>query len=154
MFDIKRITVLAVALSATIALTGCGIIQDKVDDAVEDGVEKAIEEGAGDGVDVEFGENADLPAGFPSDVPLPEGSITAAVGADDGFFVTYSVADQGAVDALVAEFESGGWELTGEFDFEGSTQRAYSNGVYDVGIASTPTDTDVQVSISVVPISQ
>ena len=154
MIDIKRITVFAIAVSATVALTGCGIIQDKVDNAVEDGVERAIEEGAGDGTDVEFGENADLPEGFPSEVPLPEGDIIGAVGGEDGWFVTYTVADAAAVDALFADFESSGWELVGDFSSGDSQARSYKNDTYDVGIASAPGDGNVTLSLSVVPVTE
>ena len=154
MIDIKRITVFAITVGATIALTGCSIIQDKVDDAVEDGVERAIEEGAGDGTDVEFGENADLPADFPAEVPLPEGDIIGAIGGADGWFVTYTVADTAAVDALFAAFESDGWELVGDFSAGDSQARSYKNDTYDVGIASAPGDDNVTLTISVVPVAE
>ena len=154
MIDIKRIAVFAVTVGAVVALAGCGIIQDKVDNAVQDGVENAIENNAGDDVDVEFGEDATLPDGFPSEVPLPDGTIVGAIGGDDGYFVNFSVADDGAVDDLFAAFEDGGWELVGDYSIEGSQSKAYHNDSWDVGIASAPGDTDVTVSMSVVPVSK
>ena len=153
MIDIKRIAVLAVTVGAVVALAGCGIIQDKVDDAVQDGVENAIEEGAGDDVDVEFGEDASLPDGFPADVPLPDGSVVASIGGEDGYFVTFSVADAADVDALFAAYEDGGWELVGDFSTDDSQSRAYKNDAFEVGIAALATDSDVQISMSVVPVT-
>lgn len=154
----KILATLSIGVFATLTLAGCNVVQDRVDqavdDVVEEGVERAVEEGAGDGVDVEFGEDADLPAGFPSEVPLPEGTLTAGIGSPDGWWVTYAVADDAAVDALFADFEGAGWTMTGDSDSSGLRQFGFENGAYDVTVGAIPADAEVQVTIAVAPVTE
>lgn len=154
----RILATLSIGVFATVVLAGCSIVQDRVDqavdDVVEEGVERAVEEGAGEGVDVEFGEDADLPEGFPSEVPLPDGTLSAGIGSPDGWWVTYTVANDAAVDALFAAFDDGGWTLVADASSAGLTQRDYENGTYAATVGAIPTDTEVQVTIAVAPVTE
>ncbi len=91
---------LAVSLALVApALTGCGLIQDAVEQAT--------------GGDVDFGGNS-VPEDFPSEVPLIEGEVLsgASAGNADGkvWNVTIKVDDASAFDEITAQFEAAGFE--------------------------------------------
>jgi hypothetical protein len=81
------------------ALTGCGVIQDAVEQAT--------------GGDVDFGGKS-VPDDFPSDVPLIEGEVLAGASAGnaDGkvWNVTIKVDDGSAFDEITAQLEDAGFE--------------------------------------------
>lgn len=151
----RLVPVIAVVAAAALALSGCSVIKDKVngaiDDAVEDGVERAVEQGAGGDIDIEVGENADLPAGFPAEVPLPDATLTAGVGSPDGWWVTYEATSSSVLDNLYESFEAAGWEQNADFTTDQLEQRGYTNGTYDVTVGAIDTDGTVQLTLAVTP---
>ena len=88
----------ALALVAP-ALTGCGLIQDAVEQAT--------------GGDVDFGGNS-VPEDFPSEVPLIEGEVLSGASAGNAegkvWNVTIKVDDASAFDEITAQFEAAGFE--------------------------------------------
>jgi hypothetical protein len=152
----RLVPVLAMVATATLILSGCSVIKDKVngavDDAVEEGVERIAEEGAGGDVDIEVGENADLPEGFPSEVPLPDAELTAGVGSSDGWWVTFTADSSSVLDNLYEDLEAAGWEQTGDFTSDELSQRGYTNGTYDVAVGAIEADGSIQLTIAVTPV--
>jgi hypothetical protein len=104
---------LAVSLALVApALTGCGVIQDAVEQAT--------------GGDVDFGGNS-VPEDFPSEVPLIDGEVLsgASAGNADGkiWNVTIKVEDASAFDEIKTQLEDAGFEASelGGTTGEGST---------------------------------
>lgn len=144
-------SLLVVSAVATATLAGCGVIQDRVDDAVgnavEEGVERAIEGGSGGDVDLNFdGDGASLPNNFPGDVPQPNGTIQASIGAGDGFVVSFQTSESGAADFL-GEFSS--WTEDGQVDLGDAKAYTYSNDRYTVGIMVSPNGDQTSVNYTV-----
>lgn len=102
----------AMVAAAAVTLTGCGSnpVDDAVQGAAENAVENAVENGATDGtggdVDLDIGEDVAVPDSFPSELPLPEGTLVAAVSIDEGTQLNYNIDDQAIAEDLAAQFES------------------------------------------------
>ena len=140
----KTTSVLSVGvLTATMALTGCGIVEDAigervgegVGDAIEGQLESAIESETGGEVDLNFdGSGAELPSSFPDGVPVPEGLILSSVGSEDGWNLSMQLESRDAFDATIAELEAQGYTLEEELDQPAMTLRTFTNGEYDVSL--------------------
>ena len=147
----RTASLLVVAVVAGSVLSGCGFVQNRVEDAVgnavEEGVERAIEQGGGGDVDLDFdGDGASLPNNFPGDVPQPNGRIIASIGSDTGSVVSFET-DEAGVQAFLAEFS--GWNVDSEGDYGDSQGYNFSNDRYTVALMITPSDTGRQVTYSI-----
>ena len=114
----------------------------------------------GDGVTVESeygsfssGSGSELPDTWPDAVPEPDGlailsSSTMSDGDTDGFIVIGEVGDD-FLDGYVSALEAAGFELESEFDADSMSERGFTNGPWNVGIAVFETGDDVQATITV-----
>ena len=150
-----RITTLALVAGMAVAASGCSIIGDQIEEAVGDGIEEAVEGVIEDqtGTDIEIGSDVDLPSEFPGELPLPEGTLNASLGTEDGFWLQYSVSGEDAATDLVAAYEGDGFTVDGEQDITGIQTWALSSDDYSVaiGLIGEEGTVDYQLTVTVNP---
>jgi hypothetical protein len=114
----------------------------------------------GDGVTVESedgsfssGSGSELPESWPGAVPEPDGlailsSSTMSDGDTEGYVVIGEVGGD-FLDGYVSALEAAGFDMESEFTAESMSERGFTNGTWNVGIAVFENGDDVQATITV-----
>ena len=103
----------AIGIAAVLLLSGCSLLPRIP--VFNDGGSSSDGNGSNDGDDIEdnpFLEH-DVPEGFPADIPLPNLDIYYSLTtSEDSWSIIYKANDlEGDYNAIVAGFESAGWEV-------------------------------------------
>jgi hypothetical protein len=167
-FKMKRILFVMLIAFLVFGLIACG--QSMGEQAVENMLEQMIEEESGGDVDVDISDDGDtvsfesdegevtiegdeggmpwpsdkLPAGFPV---LQGATIVAVIDAGTGIMIGFEDCSQGAADAFMSNFTTGGWKVTLEMESEGQKIIMASKGENEfVQFGFSPEDGDGSIT--------
>ncbi len=146
----RRSALVALALGSALVLGGCGSDEDRAEDAIEEAAKDAGEDVDvdvdGDDITIENSDGTvsmggDLPDGFPEDdIPLVDGDIQLAMGAEDeGWQISIyvDVPSDEAVAEGVSLLEGAGFTVDEEAVMGDITTATLSSDAYNVYLTGT-----------------
>lgn len=139
----KRAGACVLAIALAVGLSGC---KNPLETLVENVIEDAIGGQIGGDVDVDggnvsfdtddghvqLGEGSTLPASFPSRLPVPNGTLQAALEGTDQWTLSYTDVDRFEFDKLVVVLKATGFTEEALFDNDEMFQGSFTDDQYTV----------------------